>query len=105
MLEKAVDADVMKALSTLGFEITRLQQSRRSRQTEGVPDLYASHAGWKIRVWLELKGTDGTVDPEQAAWHRAERAAGGTVLILRAPDHVRHLLAGLREMGAPTNPN
>jgi hypothetical protein len=80
-LEKQVAWDIVQALRLIGFDISSTQQSRASRVTVGIPDLYATHAAWGLRLWIECKRPGGRVSKAQQAWHDAERAAGGIVLV------------------------
>src|SRR5690606_35729707 len=66
--------------------------------TAGIPDLYARHPRWKLRLWIEVKTPRGRVRPAQAAWIEAERAAGGHAIVARS---VSDVLDALREAGAP----
>ena len=96
--EKELEASIIAALRSLGCHVTKFSQPRATKQTEGIPDLYARHAAWGIRLWLEVKTHRGRVRPAQAAWHEAERAAGGTVVVVRSPSDAVEALRGL---GAP----
>jgi hypothetical protein len=101
-LEKQVAWDIVQALRLVGFDISSTQQSRASRQTVGMPDLYATHAAWGLRFWLEVKRLGGRVSKAQQAWHDAERAAGGIVLVATsAADALRQVerLRADRRMG------
>ena len=100
-LEKRVEADIIGALRTLGFAVTKTSQPRPSMLTIGVPDLYAAHPRWGLRLWIEVKRPGGKPTAQQVAWHRCERLAGGTVLVL---DSVAAMLAELKRLGAPIDP-
>jgi hypothetical protein len=97
-LEKTVAQHVKAALRSLGFVVNDLQQPRRTMQTIGLPDLYAQHAAWQLRVWVEVKRPGGRVSAAQTVWHATERAAGGHVLVVYG---VADLLEGLAALGAP----
>lgn len=96
--EKAIEADLITALRRMGFRVTKTSQPRASMVTPGIPDLYAVHPAWGLRVWVEVKAPGGKVSHAQAVWHEGERAAGGTVLVIRS---VGELVEELRALGAP----
>lgn len=96
--EKAVQRAVADALARMGFRVSDLSQPRASMQTPGLPDLYAHHPRWRICLWVEVKAPRGRLSPTQAAWHEAERAAGGTVVVARS---AADLIEPLRALGAP----
>lgn len=96
--EKAVEADVDRALLRMGFDVTRLSQPRASGLTLGLPDRYASHAAWGLRIWIEIKAGKNKPSAHQLAWHARERAAGGIVLVVWS---VEDLVRELRALGAP----
>ena len=98
MREKAVQRDVALALRAMGFAVSDLSQPRASMQTPGIPDLYAHHPAWGVRLWVEVKTARGRVSPAQDRWHEAERAAGGTVVVARSAGDV---VDALRDLGAP----
>ena len=64
----------------------------------GLPDLYVRHAGWRIRLWLEVKTERGRLSDWQAAWIERERAAGGHAAVVRS---VKDAIHALRQAGAP----
>lgn len=96
--EKAVQAGVVRALRAMGFVVNDMSQPRATKQAPGVPDLYAQHPAWGIRLWVEVKAARGRVRHAQQRWHEAERAAGGAVVVARS---AADLLAPLRALGAP----
>ena len=96
--EKAVQAAVTAALRAMGFAVSDLSQPRASMQTPGIPDLYAQHPGWGIRLWVEVKARRGRTSAAQDRWHDAERRAGGTVVVARSAGDV---VDALRALGAP----
>jgi hypothetical protein len=97
-LEKHVEADIIRALRAMGFAVTKTSQPRPSMLTRGVPDLYAAHPRWGLRAWIEVKRPGEKPSPDQVAWHRCERLAGGTVLVA---DSVAAVVEALKKMGAP----
>lgn len=96
--EKQIEADIIRALRTLGFAVTKTSQPRPSMITRGVPDLYVRSEKYRVRVWLEVKTPVGQLSPYQVAWHESERAAGGDVVVVRS---VSDVLAVLKERGVP----
>lgn len=97
-LEKAIEADIIRAMQDLGFAVTKTSQPRPSMITRGVPDLYAAHPLWRIRIWIEVKRPGGKTTAYQDLWHETERAAGGSVVVARS---VGDVLDAIAEMGAP----
>jgi hypothetical protein len=98
MTEKAIEANIIRALRTLGFAVTKTSQPRASMISRGVPDLYACHPVWQIRFWCEVKRPGQRPTAHQLAWHAAERAAGGTVVVATS---VADVLLELGRLGAP----
>lgn len=96
--EKRLQHQIRRALETLGFDVTSTSQPQRAMMTAGIPDLYARHPRWKLRLWIEVKTPRGRVRPAQAAWIEAERAAGGHAIVARSLGDV---LDALRAAGAP----
>lgn len=96
--EKEIEAEMITNLRDLGFKVSKTSQQRASKVTVGIPDLYASHARWQIRLWIEVKAGDNRPSLEQQLWHEAERAAGGTVLVAW---NWRDVTAELLRLGAP----
>lgn len=96
--EKSVQRDIVCALQTLGFTVDDLTQPRATMMPLGLPDLYARHAAWQMRLWIECKSATGRTRLTQLAWHQAERAAGGSVIVARS---VAEVIDGLRALGAP----
>ena len=88
----------MEALRRMGFGVTKTSQPRASMVTEGIPDLYARHPRWGLRVWIEVKAGTNRPSAVQTAWHAAEREAGGTVLVVWS---VEDLIRELKALGAP----
>lgn len=98
LTEKQVQRNVTLALRAFGFAVTDYSQPRATKQTPGIPDLYGQHAAWRLRVWVEVKTAKGKTSPAQERWHAQERAAGGTVLVVRSASD---LSVQLRALGAP----
>lgn len=97
-LEKSIEAEIIKNLKAIGFGVTKTSQPRPSMLTRGIPDLYAAHPTWGLRVWIEVKAEDNKPSAYQLAWHATERAAGGTVLVAWSWGEVQ---AALQALGAP----
>jgi len=79
--EKRVDRAVMAYLQMRHWHVTRLQQTRASKITPGVPDLYIMRPGHGA-YWVELKAPGGRLSRYQEAWHLMARAAGVRVLVV-----------------------
>lgn len=88
----------MTLLRALGFHVSRFQQTRASRQTIGVPDLWIGHPGWQLSGWLELKAPGGRLSPAQRAWHATAHASGARVAVVHDRDELVTVLIG---WGAP----
>ena len=73
-------------------EVIRGQQKQRSLPV-GHPDLVFLASGRVILI--EWKSPTGRLEPEQVAFHRAWRAAGGTVLVCCDPAEACATVAGL----------
>jgi hypothetical protein len=97
-IETAVEKDIDDALAGLGFDVTRFSQPRESMQTAGIPDRYARHLRFKLRLWVEIKAEDGVLSIEQRAWHQSELMAGGQVVTVSS---VSELLRELKARGVP----
>lgn len=78
---KAVYEQVYALFSWAGCDVTRFAQSRRSKQTPGVPDLYVRHVELGKRLWFECKAGTGRPSRAQRDWHERERACGGEVVV------------------------
>src|SRR5690606_21130381 len=96
--EKRLQLEIRRALETLGFDVTSTSQPQRAMMTAGIPDLYARHPRWKLRLWIEVKTPKGRIRPAQAAWIEAERAAGGHAIVARS---LADVIEALKEIGAP----
>jgi hypothetical protein len=81
-LEKHIAGDVVRALRQIGCEVSSTQQTRASRQTIGMPDLYATHEAWGVSAWLEVKRPGEQPTKAQREWHDRTRAAGVAVLVV-----------------------
>lgn len=93
-LEKEIAGKVIAALRQIGCDVSSTQQHRKSRQTVGMPDLFASHAAWGVSAWIEVKRPGQKPTPEQLAWHERQRAAGVNVLVVTSgADAVRQFAA------------
>jgi VRR-NUC domain len=94
-LEGQIAGQIVQALRLIGCTVSSTQQRRRSKQTIGLPDLYAVHEAWGVRCWIEVKTPEGRVSRAQQAWHDAERAAGGIVLVCRSAEDALEQIAAL----------
>lgn len=68
-LEKQEQAAIIRLFEAVGTIVCRLSQSRASRQTEGLPDLYCFHPGKRVAWWWETKRQKGgRLSPLQQAF-------------------------------------
>lgn len=101
LTEKDVQRQVKKVLALYGFTVSDFSQGYRpggrrhgtTRQTKGIPDIYAQHPILKVRLWIEVKRPGGKVSPDQAAWAATETASGGEIWLI---DSVDKLIADLK---------
>lgn len=82
--EKAIQARVKACAELMGFAVSDFSQPRASMQTPGIPDLYVTHRGKKLRAWVEVKTPDGALSKEQRDWHLRTISAGGRVWVVRS---------------------
>jgi hypothetical protein len=78
--EKQVQADIVSNLQLLGFVVSSFSQARASMQTEGIPDIYAAHPGWRVAFWCEVKAGKNDLTPAQVAWADVHRRSGIEVI-------------------------
>ena len=81
-LEQHIAGDVIRALRSIGCDVSSTQQTRASRQTVGMPDLYASHSAWNVSAWIEVKRPGEKPSKAQREWHERTRGAGVHVLVV-----------------------
>jgi hypothetical protein len=66
VLEKAEQVEIRKLFIAHGFTIYNLSQARASKQTPGLPDLYAFHTREPFSTWWETKRqVGGALSPAQ----------------------------------------
>jgi hypothetical protein len=79
VLEKTEQSEVMKLFRAHGFMVYSLSQSRASKQTPGLPDLWVVHRELPLAFWFETKrqvgGTRSSAQLDFAA--ECERAHVG----------------------------
>lgn len=80
-LEKEISGAIRTALLQIGCFVSTTEQRRRSGQTIGIPDLYVQWPYQGVRCWIEVKRPGEKPSAIQRAWHDAERAAGGVVIV------------------------
>lgn len=95
-LEKHIAADAIRALRTIGADVSSTQQTRASRQTIGMPDLWVTHAAWRVFAWLEVKRPGEKATRAQLEWHERCRAAGVPVLVVTSPEEAVREFCALR---------
>jgi hypothetical protein len=96
--EKRTQSSIKKALNQLGFFVSDFSQPRRTMQTAGIPDLFACHPGWRISLWVEVKGPKGKLTPAQEFWHDAAQGSGQNVVTAW---NIQDVTDALIELGAP----
>lgn len=100
--EAKVQREIVHALEHLGFFVSKFDQGYRqdgsTRQTPGIPDLYALHEREEMAVWVEVKAGSNQPTMHQKAWHQEARSAGETVIVAWGTDD---LIEGLQDAGFP----
>ena len=94
--EKQIEHDIVRSMRAMGYHVSKFSQPRASKQTEGIPDLYAMGHG--CGLWIEVKTATGRVRPSQLAWHAEAERNGVAVVVARSTADV---VAALRGLGAP----
>jgi hypothetical protein len=93
-LESSIQSAIIRELRAIGCTVSTTSQQRASRVTEGLPDLYVTHAAWGIACWVEMKRPGEEPSAVQREWHGDARAAGVPVLVATsAADAVRQVAA------------
>lgn len=108
--EAAVHLAVRHALALFDYRWYNLSQGYRpggkrhgsTRQTPGLPDLYAQHPAWGP-LWLEVKRPGGKLAPAQEAFQRDEVAAGGFAVTVFSERDALRLLAWIGIQPWPAN--
>jgi hypothetical protein len=85
-LEKDAYEAVVRLLRLAGCEVYRLSQSRASRQTPGIPDLWV-FGPRNLYCWLEVKRPGGRLRPEQRKFQAHCEAR-----------KIEHVVGGVREV-------
>lgn len=96
MKESAIAGQIVSELRRLSYHVSSTQQTRPSRQTEGMPDLFVAHPAWRIYAWMEVKRPGETVPKHQREWHESVRASGCPVLVVTGPFDAVEQLNALR---------
>lgn len=94
ILEKAAQIEIRKRFIACGFVVYNLSQSRASKQTPGLPDLWLVHRALPIALWWESKRpVGGRFSPAQlefaSSCHRARIGYGAG----SATDAEQHLIS------------
>lgn len=84
---------VRKLLKGMGFSCWSTSQTRRSRVTPGVPDLFV--AGWGVTAWIEMKATRKQ-SPAQIEFQETVEANGGIYVLAYSEQDVAEWLNSLR---------
>jgi hypothetical protein len=80
-LERTVAGEIVRELRAVGYHVSSTQQTRASRQTEGMPDLFVAHPAWRVHAWVEVKRPGEKPTKVQREWHETVRASGCPVLV------------------------
>lgn len=102
--EKAIQAEIVRNLRSLGFFVSTFSQAQRAQMTAGIPDVVAMHRTWKVKVWIEVKRPTrrnekgGGCTCEQLQWHANARECGENVVVAYGWADV---LTELRRLGCP----
>ncbi len=88
MLERALEAKLVKLVKELGGYVAKLDANSR----KGAPDRIITVAGRTF--YLELKTETGVVSPLQAVEHERIRRAGGEVIVARGWPQVEQAVKG-----------
>lgn len=81
--EKSIMLGIMQALSFKGWRVFRLPPSIYSNK--GIPDLCACR--WGITVWIECKGQNGKLSPQQRRFGQMVDDAGGLYIVARSVEY------------------
>lgn len=93
-LEGVVSSRVRSALERISCHVSSTQQTRKSRQTVGMFDLFVVHSGRQTFAWVEVKTAEGRLSRCQEAWAIRVEAAGVPCLVVTSPeDAVRQFAA------------
>jgi hypothetical protein len=97
-LEGAIQSSIRKALDLIGYSVSSTSQTRASRQTVGMPDLFVAHAAWRVFAWIEVKRPGERRKPHQRAWAEPVEAAGCPVLVATSAAEAIEKLNELRTL-------
>lgn len=88
MVEKEVQRYAVELLKHLGCRVLSTSQTRRSKVSLGLPDLFARRDKWPVGVWfaIEMKGDKTLMKPEQLELQRT-----GGIYVCRGMESVEKL--------------
>jgi len=93
LTERKVQRRIVDLLRATGWHVTVTSTNRRvQRAIKGLPDIYATHRGYKRSLWVECKAPVGDVRDEQRTWMWETAEAGVPCLIASDPAHVEEWL-------------
>lgn len=95
-LEREIQADIVRNLERLSFDVSEFSEGRRTNVEPGHPDLYARHSAWQLRFYIETKTPTGRLSKVQKEWHDRERSAGGVVLVCTSASDALQQINALR---------
>ena len=99
MTEREVQKAVVKALNSLGWDVTQFSINEQAHsQLRGVVDIYATHEGKKKQIWIEVKASGKKVKPGSAQdrWLARTQASGAHCIVV---DSLGSLLRKLDSKG------
>ena len=92
--EREIRAEGVKLLRALGCRVEVFSENRATRNTPGVPDVYAFLPNGRGTVWWESKRPGGITGPDQRGFEAWCYMCGQPYVRGGVPE-LRHFLAGL----------
>ena len=92
--EREIRAEGVKLLRALGCRVEVFSENRATRNTPGVPDVYAFLPQGRGTFWWEAKATGGTISDGQVEFERRCLMCGQPY-VRGGLAELRHFLAGL----------
>lgn len=89
MLEREIEAHLVKRVKELGGEVRKMAYINRP----GAPDRYVMLPTRTRGFWVELKATGKTAEPHQVREHNRMRRLGEIVEVIDSIEGVEALLA------------
>lgn len=99
-LEEEIQRGIVEALKLLGCHVSDLSQGRRTRQTEGVPDLFVMGPRSGAFTWAEIKRPSTDLSDSQQAWHATAKSYGVPVEVWRSEGEAIAWVEAVRAVAA-----